>query len=162
MSQTRFSRSGLGRADFTVSIGFDDLDILHRIMLDISGDEFHAHLFGGGGNHGISDTQGMALAEFHQVFARPVGDCQVNVNGSQYIEKGSDGFILPFSGAGENFDSADDGDEERGAVIDFLMDIVQGALLFSQVVDQDIAVDQQCLGHQPFIPSNRDCHSPRN
>jgi hypothetical protein len=41
-------------------------------------DEFHAHLFGGGGDHGISDAQGMALAEFPQVFTRPVGNCQVN------------------------------------------------------------------------------------
>jgi len=56
-------------------------------MLDIPGDEFHAHLFGGGGDHGISDVQGMAFAEFHQVFARPVGDRQVNVDGSQDIEK---------------------------------------------------------------------------
>ena len=131
-------------------------------MLDIPGDEFHAHLFGGGSDHGISDAQGMALAEFPQVFAGRVGDRQINVNGSEDIEKGSDGFILPFSGAAEDFDSADDGDEERGAVLDFLMDLVQGALFFSQVVDQDIAADQQCLGHQPFIPSNRDCHSPRN
>ena len=72
-------------------------------MLDIPGDEFHAHLFGGGGDHRISDTQSMALEEFPQVFTRPVGDCQVNVNGSQDIEKGSDGFIFPFSGAGEDF-----------------------------------------------------------
>jgi hypothetical protein len=49
------------------------------------------------------------LSEFPQVFARPVGDRHVNVNGSQ-----------------------------------------------------DIAVDQECQGHQPFIPSNRDCHWPRN
>ena len=75
------------QADFTDLIGLDDFDILHRIMLDIPGDEFHAHLFGGGGDHGISDVQGMAFAEFHQVFARPVGDRQVNVDGSQDIEK---------------------------------------------------------------------------
>ncbi|MCX5839192.1 MAG: hypothetical protein NTW71_11855 [Deltaproteobacteria bacterium] len=131
-------------------------------MLDIPGDKFHAHLFGGGGDHRISDAQGVAFAEFHQVFACLIGDFQVSVNGSQNIKKGSDGFIFPLSGAGEDFNSADDGDEKRGAVIDFPLDLVQGALLFSQVVDQDIAVDQQCLGHQPFIPSNRDCHSPRN
>jgi len=72
-------------------------------MLDIPGDEFHAHLFGGGGDHGISDAQGMALAEFPHVFPCLIGDCQVNVNGSQDIEKGLDGFIFPFSGAGEDF-----------------------------------------------------------
>ena len=63
------------------SIGFENLDILHRIMLDIPCNEFHAHLFGGGGDHCIYDAHGMALAEFPQVFARPVSDCQINING---------------------------------------------------------------------------------
>ena len=66
-------------------------------MLDIPSDEIHAHLFGGGGDHCISYAQGMALAEFPQVFSCLVGNRQVNVNGSQDIEKGSDGFIFPLS-----------------------------------------------------------------
>ena len=100
-------------------------------MLDVSCDEFHAHLFGGSGDHGIANAQGMTLSESPQVFTRPVGDRQININGSQDIEKGSDSFIFPFPSATEDFDSADDRDEERGAIIDFLADIVQSGLLFS-------------------------------
>ena len=40
-------------------------------MLDIPSDEFHAHLFGGGDDYGISDAQGMALAEFPHVIPLP-------------------------------------------------------------------------------------------
>jgi hypothetical protein len=101
---------------FTDSIRFEDLDILHGIMHYISGDEFHAHLFGGGGDHCISYAQGMALVEFPQVFSCPVGNRQVNVNGSPDIEKGSDGLIFPFPGATEDFDSADDRNEERESI----------------------------------------------
>jgi hypothetical protein len=46
----------LRRADFTDSVRFQDIDILHRIMLDIPGDEFHSHLFGGGCDHCISNA----------------------------------------------------------------------------------------------------------
>jgi len=40
----------------------------------------------------ISNTQCMTLAEVTQVFAGSVSACQVDVNGSQDIEKGSDYF----------------------------------------------------------------------
>ena len=43
------------------SIRFGDLDIFHRIMLDIPGDENGAHLFCREGNDGVADAQGVTL-----------------------------------------------------------------------------------------------------
>ena len=86
MTEWRIENAGL--------IWLNDLDILHWIMLDIPSDEFKAHLFGGGGDYGISDTHGMVLAKFTQVFSGLVSDCQIDVNEGKDIEKGSAGISI--------------------------------------------------------------------